>query len=289
MYPIIFGNKVLLMTAVSDKPAVNNEPEAQEQPQNRGERGFGRPGRGFGATVPTETHHFITLCLDKKDGSVIWKKTSRSQKPIGGKHQTNTYSSGSPVTDGEVVVANFSSYGTYCYDLNGNLKWEKDLGNMRTRAGFGEGSSAAIHKNLVYVLWDTEDDSFLYALNKNSGDIVWKVERDEATGWTTPFVLTHKGVAQVIVNASNRIRSYHAMTGKLIWECGGQTTNAIPTVVADEFTVYAMSGYRGNSAMAIELGGSGDLTNSDKVLWTLDRGTPRRGGRCECVAAHTPS
>lgn len=294
--PIIWGNKIFIMTAksepVKERSSVpglrsergvdparqirNNREPNQNPPQRRdrdpGGRGFG--GGRFGPSIPTQIHSFITMCLDKESGDVIWQKTSNAQKPIGGKHRTNSYSSGSPVTDGEVLIANFSSYGIFCYDLDGNLKWSKDLGDMRTRNGFGEGSSAAIHEDLVYVLWDTEDESCLYALDKETGKIKWKKDRDEATGWTTPVVLTHNGIPQVVINASNKVRSYHAVTGDLIWECGGQTTNAIPSIVADDSTVYAMSGYRGNTAMAIELGGKGDLSNSDKIAWELNRGTP---------------
>lgn len=281
--PIIWGDKLFVMSAVGEKSNDDQtgrtqegvDPARQGGRQPRGQRpggGFGRGG--FGRTVSTTTFQFVTYCLNKNTGKVIWQKTARKQKPVGGSHQTNTYSSASPVTDGKVVISNFNSYGIYCYDMDGNLKWEKDLGDMRTRNGFGEGSSAAIHGNTVFVLWDTEDESYLYALDKLSGNQKWRVSRDEATGWTTPLVLTHKGVTQVIVNGSNRVRSYDVMNGELIWECGGQTTNAIPSLVADETTIYAMSGYRGNTAMAIELGGKGDITNSEKVVWSLDRGTP---------------
>ena len=296
--PIIWENKIFIMTAKSEpieerssipglRSQKGTDPARQigtdRQGENRnptrgdnrrsGGRGF-RDRGGFGPTVPTTNYNFITMCLSKDSGEVLWQKTSTSQKPTGGKHRTNSYSSGSPVTDGEVVVANFSSYGVFCYDLDGNLKWSKDLGDMRTRNGFGEGSSAALYKNLVYILWDTEDESFLYALDKESGDIKWKKTRDEATGWTTPVVITHKETPQVIINGTNKVRSYHALSGDIIWECGGQTTNAIPSIVADDATVYAMSGYRGNTAMAIELGGKGDITGSQKIAWKLNRGTP---------------
>jgi outer membrane protein assembly factor BamB len=112
------------------------------------------------------------------------------------------------------------------------------------------------------------------AYDKLTGEERWRQIRDERTGWTTPVILDHQGRRQVVVNATNKVRSYDLETGELLWECGGQTANAIPTVVADEQHVYALSGYRGSTAMAIRLGQRGDLTDSDAIAWSLNRGTP---------------
>jgi outer membrane protein assembly factor BamB len=293
--PIVWGDRIFLMTAVtqSDSPSSESSASAIEPispPPRRGpggppDRGEGRPGRppgggpgrgpgGLSEAAPDLPMAFQTLCISRRDGSILWAKTGQESMPVEGRHRTNTYSSGSPVTDGEVVISNFSSYGIFCYDMDGKTLWSKDLGDMRTRNGFGEGSSPALFQDQLFVLWDTEEDSWLYALDKNSGRELWKVSRDEKTGWSTPFVITYNGVTQVIVNATNKVRSYDVRDGSLIWECGGQTTNAIPSIVSDGSSVYVMSGYRGNSAMAIALGGSGDITGSDKVRWTINRGTP---------------
>ena len=294
--PVVWGDRVFVMTAVPGE-APDNPPEpggrrnagapdrrpdgpppGAERGQGPGRGGrFGPPGGGrFGGGDPVSTApmKFMTLCLDRRTGKILWEKTGHVSPPVEGRHRTNTYCSGSPVTDGSVVISNFSSYGIYCYDMDGNVMWEKDLGDMRTRNGFGEGSSPALHGDTVFILWDTEDESWLYALDKNTGEQKWKKARDEKTGWTTPYVLTHNGVTQVVVNASNKVRSYRVDDGSLLWECSGQTTNAIPSVVYDGDVVYAMSGYRGNTAMAISLGGEGDISGSDKILWTLNRGTP---------------
>ncbi len=277
--PVIWGDKIFLMTAVSQPVPASEQPDAGGSDEPRSDRGPGRRGSGgprggFGGGAPDIVLTFQTMCLDRDSGAVLWTRKGQTSKPNEGKHRTNSFCSGSPVTDGGVVISNFSSYGIFCYDMDGKLLWEKDLGDMRTRNGFGEGSSPALHGDTLFILWDTEEDSWLYALDRLTGDEKWKVAREEKTGWTTPYVVTHNGVTQVVVNASNKVRSYDAASGRLVWECGGQTTNAIPSVVSDGETVYAMSGYRGNTAMAIELGASGDLDGSDHIRWQLNRGTP---------------
>jgi outer membrane protein assembly factor BamB len=120
--------------------------------------------------------------------------------------------------------------------------------------------------------WDQEDNSALYCLEAKTGKTRWKVDRDEKTSWNTPLVVEHKGRTQVIVNATKRIRSYDLKNGKVLWECGGMTTNAIPSAVADKDVVYVVSGYGRAAACAIPLDSEGDVT--DKVLWRHDRGTP---------------
>ena len=145
---------------------------------------------------------------------------------------------------------------------------------MSTRNGFGEGASPVLHGQTLVVPWDTELESYLVAFDKRDGSELWRQNRDERTGWSTPYILQHDGTIEVVVNASNKVRSYNLADGSLLWECAGQTVNAIPSVVADDRHLYAVSGYRGNAAMAIQLGKRGDLSGSDAITWTLSRGTP---------------
>ena len=145
---------------------------------------------------------------------------------------------------------------------------------MQTRGGFGEGASPALHGNTLVVNWDHEGDDFVVAIDKRDGKELWRQKRDEATSWATPLIVEHEGKAQVIVSATNRIRSYDLASGEQIWECGGMTANVIPTPILGDGVVYAASGFRGASLMAIKLGGKGDLTESDSVLWRHAKNTP---------------
>ncbi len=164
----------------------------------------------------------------------------------------------------------------FCYDLEGNKIWEKDLGQMQTRNEFGEGGSPALYGNSLIVPWDHEGDSFIASLDAKTGDILWKVDRDERTSWATPLIVEHKGVVQVITNGT-RVRSYDIKDGRLIWECSGQTDNPIPTPILYGDSVIAMTGFRGAAAYRISLDAKGDISNdpSNKyVLWKYTAGTP---------------
>jgi outer membrane protein assembly factor BamB len=124
------------------------------------------------------------------------------------------------------------------------------------------------------VVWDEEGDSFIYALDKNSGEVLWKKPRNERSSWSTPSIIEFEGQTQVVVNGTKAVRSYDLKSGDLIWECSGQTANAIPSPVHQDGIVIAMSGFRGNALHAIRLGHKGVLTGTDAVVWSHDRGTP---------------
>ncbi len=244
-----------------------------ESNRRSGRSGRGRGGFG-GGRKPTEEYRFVLLSIDRKTGKENWRSIATTAVPHEGHHRDHGYASGSPATDGEHIIANFGSRGIFCYDLSGKLKWKQDFGDMRTRNSFGEGTSPALYGDTVVLLWDHEGDSAIYALDKKTGKLKWKQDRDEATGWCTPVITTHDGVTQVIVNGSKAVCSYKLDDGKLLWECSGQTANCVPSVVVDDNYAYAMSGFRGAHIAAIKLGGSGDLTGTKSVNWTGNRGTP---------------
>ena len=149
-----------------------------------------------------------------------------------------------------------------------------DLGRLITRYGWGEAVTPVVHGDSLLVNWDQEQEAALICLDTNTGKTKWKVERDEKSTWTTPLVVEHKGTTQVIVNGTKRIRSYDLATGKLLWDCGGMTLNAIPSVVAADGVAYCMSGYDGAAALAISLDARGDAEATGKVLWRYGKGTP---------------
>ena len=234
--------------------------------------GGGRTGGhgGFGMSKPTTQYKFNLLCLDRKTGKPLWEKTVCQAKPNQGHHRDHGYA---PVTDGEHVWAAYGSRGIYCYDVNGNKIWSKELPTMTTT--FGEGGSPTLAGDAVIVLQDQRGESFIFAFDKKTGELLWKKARDEPTSYATPFPVTVDGKLQVIVSATNFIRSYDVLTGDVIWQCSGQTRNVIPTPVVGDGIVYCASGFRGNALQAIKLGGKGDLSGSDAIVWQVnERTTP---------------
>jgi outer membrane protein assembly factor BamB len=218
---------------------------------------------------------FTIIAFNREDGRVLWRKVLREQLPHEGTHMTGTWASPSPITDGERVYAFFGSYGLYCLDMEGNLLWEKDLGDLKTRLAFGEGSSPYLYGDRIVVNWDHEGPSFIVVLDKRTGKEIWRRDRDEITSWATPLVVDYAGLRHTIVNATDRVRSYDLDTGEVIWEAAGMTVNVIPSPVFADGVVYVASGFRGNALLAIRLAGArGDITGTDNIVWSLDRDTP---------------
>jgi outer membrane protein assembly factor BamB len=172
------------------------------------------------------------------------------------------------------VLAYFGSRGLYCYDMEGKLQWTQDFGDMKIANTFGEGSSPVLHGDTVVINWDNEGESFIAALDKNTGKTLWKTPREERTSWSTPLIVEHEGKFQVVTAATGKIRSYDLTTGKLIWETSGLFRNVIPTPVAGHGLVYCMSGYQGSALLAIRLGKTGDLADTDAIAWKHDKATP---------------
>lgn len=263
--PIIYKDKIFFQSAVKTDVVAKDAPKPADDNSRR---------RRFGGSTPTNEYKFNLVCLDRNTGKQLWQKTVCRELPHEGHHRDHGFASYSPVTDGKHVWASFGSRGLYCFDLDGNLKWQKELGKMSTRASFGEGSSPLLTGDSVVVLMDHEGDSYIAAFDKTTGDQLWKKERDEATSWSTPIAANVNGKTQIIVNGTNRVRAYNPQNGDVIWECGGQTTNAIPTPVLGSGIVYCTSGYRGSALYAIKLGKTGDLTDSDSIVWQVDTATP---------------
>lgn len=261
--PIVWGDQVFIATAIRTERVAG----ASELPKTD-------PNLEKRTEAPSNFYQFIVLSFDRKTGALRWKHTAAERVPHEGHHPSHSYAAGSPTTDGQRLYVSFGSFGNYCYDLAGKLLWQRDLVRLNTRLGWGEAVTPVIHGDALLLNWDQESGSALYCLDAETGKVRWKADRDERTSWNTPLVVEHKGRAQAIVNATNRVRSYDLATGKEIWQCGGMTVNPIPSPVAADGVVYCMSGYRGAAAAAVSLDAVGDVTDTDKVLWRYGQGTP---------------
>lgn len=260
--PIVWGDRVFVTTAV---------PYGDPLPPKLS----GAPG-GHDETPVTQRHRFVVLAVDRRDGRLIWERTLREALPHQGGHRTASLASASPVTDGERLFAYFGSWGLYCLDLAGDVRWQTDLGQLHPLHGHGEGSSPALHGDILVVNRDHEGDSFLVAFDKHTGRQRWKTPREPASSWTTPLVVEVGGRPQVIVSGSRRVRGYDLDSGRLIWECDGLSAeNVVASPVAGHGLVFVGSTYDRPGLLAIRLdGASGDLTGTRQVVWRRRQGAP---------------
>ena len=258
--PVIWGDRVFVTTAVP----VGVTGEAQHAPR--------------GALRPRGVHRFVVMALDRKTGKTVWEQVTNEAEPHERSHVDNgTWASSSAITDGESVFAYFESFGLYAYDLNGKLKWKKDLGDKRMRNEFGEGSTPALHGNTLVIVWDhlNGDGSFIVAIDKRDGKELWRIPREEIDTWATPLILDVHGRPQVIVPAMKRNRAYDLETGAVVWEGDGLTMNPIPSPIHSDGLVVLMSGFQGNDLRVVKIGeAKGNIDGTSAVAWSFDRDTP---------------
>ncbi len=268
--PIVWGNRVFVTTGVAEDPNV--------------ETFKGGVFMGGDRRKPDESEYaYRVICLDADKGGILWSKDVARQTPKTRRHTKNTYASETPVTDGKYVFASFGSAGLYAVDFQGTVLWKRDLGLMRGRAGWGTSSSPILFQNTVIVNCDSDEDSYITALDKATGDPVWRTERNEGASWGTPFLFKGDGRTTVVTNARRRMRGYDAETGNLLWECGGASMIPVPSPVATQGLVFLSSGHnmmRQCPIIAVRAEAMGDITPprgqsaSDGVAWSHSSGGP---------------
>lgn len=261
--PVVWGDRIFLTAAI---PFGDPLPEP---------RLGGRPGEHNNLAISRQ-QRFVGLAVDRATGKIVWQTTVHEQLPTEGGHETGTYASASPVTDGERVYAFFGSYGLYCLDgETGEVLWEKQFGEQFTKHGHGEGASPALWGETLAVNWDHEGQSFVAAFDKRSGEPKWRTLRDEGTSWSTPIVVEQVGKPQLIVSATKAVRGYDLEKGAEIWRASGLSANVVASPVSADGMVYALSSYDTRAGLAIKLdGASGDLTGTDHIVWKRNDRTP---------------
>jgi outer membrane protein assembly factor BamB/protein tyrosine phosphatase (PTP) superfamily phosphohydrolase (DUF442 family) len=270
--PIVWGNRVFVTSAISGDPKASFRP--------------GLYGDGDASKDRTR-HRWMIYALDKRSGKVLWERVAYEGEPLEKRHVKATYANSTPATDGRIVVSWFGSQGVYAYDIDGKFLWKVDLGRLDFGAydiptyEWGSASSPIIWKDLVILQCDTQTDSFIIALNANTGQTVWKTDRDEIPSWGTPTVATTSKGEELIANASNFIRGYDPRTGKELWRLGHSSKITAPTPIFAGDSLVVVSG-RGpeKPIFVVKAGARGDLTlpegktSSDTVIWSrIGRGS----------------
>ena len=268
--PVIWDNKLFITTAVSKAD----------------KKGF-RPGI-YGDIEPVDDsseHEWKVLCFDKNSGEQIWERTSCKGIPKMKRHPKSTHANTSVATDGKYVVVFFGSEGLYCYDLNGNLQWQKNFGVLKSvffiekSAEWEFASSPIIHDGVVIIQCDVLENSFLAAFDVKTGQELWKTQRDDYPGWCTPNIYTNAGKTYVVVNGYKHRGGYDFRTGEEVWKMSGGGDIPIPTPIVDNGVIYFNSAHGQSSPIiAVSTSATGDITlgenesKNDYVKWSLPRG-----------------
>jgi outer membrane protein assembly factor BamB len=266
--PIVWGEHVFLTTVI-----------------NTGQSEDPRKGLYFGGDrplPPDAAHRWVVMCLDLATGEVRWEREVHSGKPATSIHLKSSFASETPVTDGERVYCYFGNLGLFCFDLDGKELWKKMIPPHKTRSGWGTAASPVLDGERLYLINDNEDESYLAAYDKRSGDEVWKVPRDEKSNWSTPLIWKHAQRTEIVTPGTGKVRSYD-LDGKLLWELKGMSSITIATPYTDGDLLYISSGYVMDSKRpiyAIRPGASGDISlqdgasSNEYIVWSQPKAAP---------------
>jgi outer membrane protein assembly factor BamB len=246
--------------------------------------------RIFLATCLPESEERMLLCLDRKTGETLWRKMVVKSK-LETKHNLNSHASSTPATDGKIVVVAFLKIDGHtvpapnvgaprpitpgdvivaAYDLEGKPKWEANLGPFISAHGFC--SNPVLFEDLVIVNGDHDGESYLFALDRETGNIRWKDKRDHGIrSYATPIIRNLDGRLQMVLSGSESVISYDPRTGKRHWTMDGPTEQFVASMVDDGKRFFVTAGFPDHHILAINPDGSGNITESH-IAWRTTRG-----------------
>ncbi|UCG56743.1 MAG: PQQ-binding-like beta-propeller repeat protein [Phycisphaerales bacterium] len=266
--PIVWGDRIFLTSAASE-----------------GDTEMPKKGLYFGGnrSKPSDKlHRWMVYCVDFDTGKILWERLAHKAVPQHPLHIKNTYASETPVTDGERVYAYFGNVGLFCYDLKGEQLWSEKWPSFKIRYNWGTAASPVLHEDRLFIVNDNDQQSFLVALDKKTGEQIWRVERDEKSNWATPYIWENKQRTELVTPGTVKVRSYD-LDGQLLWELGGMSSIAIPTPCAEHGLLFVSSGYVGDRKrplFAVRPGAAGDISLEDDqnsneyVAWCQRKGGP---------------
>ncbi len=235
------------------------------------------PGRGHGSPAVFGEHVYLAacdeptggqsvLCLDRATGRRVWE----CEVHHGGAMRKNAKSSGAsttPACDGERVFVNFPNKDaviTTALSLEGKILWQTKISDYVIHQGYG--SSPAPYGSLVLVSADHHGGGVIAGLDRKTGQVTWRHERPKAPNYSSPVILRADGRDQLLMTGCDLVSSFEPMTGKVLWETAGATTECVTSTVTDGTHVFSSGGYPRNHLAAVRADGSG------KIAWeTKDR------------------
>lgn len=239
------------------------------------------PLAGVGASCPTAWKDTVFLTYSSKDGlhRFLVAFESETGKPrwtrefslaTHKKHQKNSYATETPTTDGERVVAVFTSPDAYevrCFDVQGNELWRRDLGPFASQ--HGSGASPILWKDLVICCNEQDGPSFIVALDAKTGKDRWRTDRrTEIVAYSTPFVLETGHRPSLITASKLGLTALDPVTGKPEWTCAVFDSRVVASPILANGLVVGQcgSGNKGHRLVGVRPDGAGDVLKTH-VAW----------------------
>jgi hypothetical protein len=241
------------------------------------------PGRGHSSPIVWDDRIFlvscieekeerILLCLDRRTGKTLWQRTVL-KSPLEQIHQLNSYASSTPLTDGERVYVSFldrEKMFIAAYDFNGNKVWAVRPGVFFSKHGYC--SSPILYKDTLIVNGDHDGDGYIVALNRRTGETVWKTARVNNTrSYCTPIIREIGGRPHMMLSGSKCVASYDPNDGSLQWIMDGPTEQFVAAPVFNGKLLFITAGYPDRHIVAIRPDGKGKVTEAH-IVWRTRRG-----------------
>ncbi|MGH9319978.1 MAG: PQQ-binding-like beta-propeller repeat protein [Vicinamibacteria bacterium] len=264
--PVVWGNRVFLTSDV-EGPLV---PGARAPVHIENGQEFLHPD----SKGADRSHRLEVLALDRVTGALVWKHVVHDDVVYDNRHDQGSYAAPTPVTDGERVFAYFESQGVHAFDFEGKLLWSNSLGPIGSM-GMGPGTSPLLFENILILQCDEDmgEKSFIAALEKRTGEEIWRRTRPVQSSWATPVIVSGPKGPELVTSGFEWVIAYDPRSGEELWRVQGVQSNAIPSPVAGEGMVIVSTGYPDKRVFAIEIGRRGDLTGTDAILWQFEKGT----------------
>lgn len=254
--PIVLGNKLFLTNCVS---------QGGEKESKKGLYLDDLDARKY--PPDTATREWKVVCFDLDTGKTVWETLLHQGQATQPYHIKNTLASETPCTDGKHLFVCFGNLGLYCLDLEGKTVWSHPLPSKPTRYGWGTSQSPIVHQGVLYLAVDNEEKSHLIAFEANTGKVLWDIDRDEKTNYSTPFIWQTPARTELVVSGIGWCQSYN-LDGSPLWKIKGKSILAIPTPFAWEDRLYVTSGHVAwgeNPIYCVKPGASGDISPKEKA------------------------
>jgi outer membrane protein assembly factor BamB len=264
--PVVWNKHIFLTTSVEGAvvPGASPAPHVLE----------GSPFVHPDSEAGDRSHTLVVVALDAETGKLLWERTAYAGTVYDARHRKGSYANTTPATDGELVYAWFGSEGMYAYDFQGRLAWKARPGAIRA-FGMGTGSSPVLYKNLVILQCDDDngEQSFIVALDKRTGKEIWRTKRAIQANWSTPVIAAAGTRDELITSGNEFVTAYDPLSGTELWRAKGTGAWTVASPVVGHGIVVASASHVLKRAVAIRLGGRGDVTGTSQIAWERDRGT----------------
>jgi len=229
------------------------------------------------STAGDRKERLLAEAFDLAGGERLWRaEFAASQRP---EEVSNMISRGAPTpaADADGVYLFYESGDLIALDHGGEVRWRRSLTEEYGEfgGGHGIGTSLVNAPGSLVLLIEHEGPSYLLCVDKATGENLWRVEREPRVSWTTPLLVEHEGVAQIVVSSNGVLESYRLEDGGRLWWVEGLDGNTVasPSVAGDLVVIGSSDP---NNSLAVELGGSGDVSDTH-VEWRAESVTSSFG------------